>query len=1036
MTHELISVLRASEDALVEGILAHAQERGYTRLTSSKKEDWRLSIRGLTDALEEALRRGAIREISADDDLQDDPVVAFGLREAGLHRKRGVSLVMFQGLFKLYRRTFLEQLEARTPERDDLLRTLRLFFDRLELAICSFWAAPGTEARLAELQAANRELTNTKNMYLTLLESLAQPIAVVGEESVVHYANSAFARLRKKVEKRGDDEGKEPPQLLPWLRDAFGPRQGTVKSVRIREQALKVGEDFRFFDVSRTRMADASGVFSGTVFMLEDVTTEHNTRLAFERGRREQILMLDAMPLPVVLTRATDSIIEYANERAGLLLSTSREELVGSYAPSYYWDPEDRARMVAILERDGCLLAHEARFKGEGGGVSCLMSAVPTMYRDEPCYLFTLLDITERKRIEEEVAKYSQALQQSPIAVFVTDREGRIEYANKTFEALTGCSGAEVRGKTPAIFQEEGRNAEAFERMWVSLQRGRPWRGELNIHNKTGAEYWVMMHLGPLLDSTQQPTHFIAFMEDVTKRKLSEGVLQERLQFIQTLMDAVPTPIFYKNIEGVYQGCNRAFEEYFGLQRPLLIGKTVADISTDKMALVYHQKDIQLARSGGVQIYESHARRKDGEIRDVIFHKATFRDAKGQPAGIVGNLTDITERKRVERESRENEATLRQALTGIRAGILVIDPDRQVVDDLNERAVELLGGKREDYLLKPGASIGWRDALGESVSQERLLEPQSDTEYRLVSPGHGVLPVALTVLPSTIRGKPRILMILFDLSERKALERSLNLAQKLESVGQLAAGIAHEINTPIQYVSSNLSFLGEAFGRITQELDRNDFAATEAVRGDMEEIPDAIKDAQEGVQRVSTIVKAMRNFSHPDAEAQVPVDINEAIRNTVTIARNEWKYHSEVILDLDETLPEVVCIPGDFNQVVLNVLVNAAHAVADKMGDSGERGEIRVRTTRSGKFAELTISDTGGGIPEGNRDKIFDPFFTTKVVGKGTGQGLAITHAIMERHQGEIDFQSEVGKGTTFTIRFPLEGLSREAANDDARTVR
>jgi PAS domain S-box len=1025
--HELAVVLHAAEEALMGRILASAERHGYTKYTSSRKEDWRLSVRGLTKALEEALDQEILSELSADAHFRDDPVAAFGVEEARLHRERGVSLSMFQGLFKYYRNAYQNELRESAPSRSDWMDTLSLFFDRLEIAICSSWAELGQGEMLRELQEANRRLTNSKNMYLTLVESFSQPIAIYSEALGLQYANPAFARLLGRLEEYDALESVDLLRLMPWLGEALEEQRRTGEAIRRFEQPLMIGEEQRYFDLSLSRAIDMSGVFSGSTILLDEVTTERRARLAAEQGRRERIGMLDAMPVPVVITRIGDGIIRYANTMAARLIKVSRSDMVGHFAPDFYENPQDRVRMLQLLESQGSLRAHEIRLKRGEEGLPCLMSAVLVSHFDEPCYLFTLLDISGFKRIEEEVAKFSQALQQSPIAVFVTDGEGRIEYVNSTFETLTGLLSDDVLGSTLDILKSSQQNTELFDKLWISLRSGRTWRGEMNIERKNEGICWAMVHLSPLIDADGSPAHFVAFMEDITKRKLAEGVLQDRLQFIQTLMDAVPTPIFYKNIEGVYQGCNRAFEQYFGIMRPFLIGKTAAEASTEKLAHVYHDKDIQLARRGGIQIYESHARRKDGEIRDVIFHKATYKDSKGNPAGIVGSVTDITERKRAERESRDNEATLRQALTGIRAGILVVDPDRKIIEDVNERAVELLGGERVDHLGKSSDALVWQTVLGKPVPPSAIMEPQSDKEYRLLRSGGSVLPVALSVLPSTVRGKPRMLLILFDLSERKNLERQLNLAQKLESVGQLAAGIAHEINTPIQYVSSNLSFLGEAFARIREDFEQAGCELSPLSHGDLDEIPGAIKDAQEGVLRVGSIVQAMRKFSHPGTDEQTPVDVNEAIRNTVTIARNEWKYHAEVVFDLDDALPSVLCVPGDFNQVVLNVLVNAAHAVAEKMADSGEKGEIRIKTSRVGEFAEIAVSDTGGGISEENRDKIFDPFFTTKEVGKGTGQGLAITHAIVERHHGEIDLHSEVGKGTTFLIRFPLEGLIREA---------
>ena len=288
--------------------------------------------------------------------------------------------------------------------------------------------------------------------------------------------------------------------------------------------------------------------------------------------------------------------------------------------------------------------------------------------------------------------------------------------------------------------------------------------------------------------------------------------------------------------------------------------------------------------------------------------------------------------------------------------------------------------------------------------------------------------------------------------QQRMMEVQLRQAQKLESIGQLAAGIAHEINTPTQYVSDNTRFLEEAFHDLGQLIEIRSHLIDSAGKNPIpperfkeaqelaesidldyltEEIPKAIKQSREGLQRISTIVRAMKEFSHPGVEEKTPIDINSAILSTVEVTRNEWKYHAEMVTELDASLPPIPCIPGEFNQVILNTIINAAHAIADVPGGgSAERGTITIRTLRSGDWVEISISDTGTGIPESIRSKIFDPFFTTKEVGKGTGQGLAIVYSVVtDKHGGSVDIESEIGKGTTFNIRLPLVSSADKTAS-------
>jgi PAS domain S-box-containing protein len=288
-----------------------------------------------------------------------------------------------------------------------------------------------------------------------------------------------------------------------------------------------------------------------------------------------------------------------------------------------------------------------------------------------------------------------------------------------------------------------------------------------------------------------------------------------------------------------------------------------------------------------------------------------------------------------------------------------------------------------------------------------------------------------------------LLIIGSDVTDREILGQQLRQAQKLEAIGQLAAGIAHEINTPTQYVGDNTRFLQESWhsfnellaiaremrqlaaaGPLSPEtLQRfDDLAQTADFEYLQTEIPRAIEQSLDGIERVAKIVRAMKDFSHPGSEEKKSIDINRAIETTITVARNEWKYVSDVETHFDSDLPLVLCHAGEFNQVILNLLINAAHAIMEAPQDGSQgKGKIVVSTTCDHDWAEISISDTGAGIPEAVRSRVFEPFFTTKPVGKGTGQGLALAHtAIVRRHGGKIWFDSELGKGTTFYIRMPL----------------
>ncbi len=266
----------------------------------------------------------------------------------------------------------------------------------------------------------------------------------------------------------------------------------------------------------------------------------------------------------------------------------------------------------------------------------------------------------------------------------------------------------------------------------------------------------------------------------------------------------------------------------------------------------------------------------------------------------------------------------------------------------------------------------------------------------------------------------------FDITERKSAEERMASSDRLESIGRLAAGVAHEINTPIQYLNDSVRFIREGVGELLAYVDKLHASMQQKPEENddieylREELPPALSRVAEGLQRISEIVRSMKDFSHADQTEMSTVDLNRSIASTLVIARSEYKDVADLETDYGD-LPPVMCHGGQVNQVVLNLVVNSAHAIADRMKETGQRGRIRVSTRAEGDDVHIAIEDTGGGIPEAIRTRIFDPFFTTKEVGRGTGQGLSIVrNVIVKGHNGQLDFDTEMGKGTTFHLRLPV----------------
>jgi signal transduction histidine kinase len=430
-------------------------------------------------------------------------------------------------------------------------------------------------------------------------------------------------------------------------------------------------------------------------------------------------------------------------------------------------------------------------------------------------------------------------------------------------------------------------------------------------------------------------------------------------------------------------------------------------------------------------------RHRSGGYRHVLCRGNAHRDAEDRPVRMVIIFSDIDERIRDEGRQRALVSALPDTLFRVRADGIISGVKR--------------GQEREG---SPFATLREGLTLNDSFSDHRVLarlQAALMADVALGPQGAKAVQIAtVTASGSAIHHEVRVVRssddesvcIVRDVTEQRELEERLLETQKLGAIGQLAAGVAHEINTPMQFIGDNLHFARGAIDELLVLFERFQAAANDAENAPLgsvrleeltqakadadfeyarEALPQALERSLSGVERVTTIVRAMKSFSHPGGDKMAPTDVRGLIESTVMVATNEWKYIADVDMKLDPDLPPVPCIAGEVNQVILNLIVNASHAIADVVGSTGEKGRITISATSSGSHAEIRIADSGTGIPVEARAKVFEPFFTTKEVGKGTGQGLSIAYnCIVKRHRGTISFETELGLGTTFIIRLPL----------------
>ncbi len=563
---------------------------------------------------------------------------------------------------------------------------------------------------------------------------------------------------------------------------------------------------------------------------------------------------------------------------------------------------------------------------------------------------------------------------------------------------------------------------------------------------------------------TLRAAHSEATATALDEREERLHAQEEHARQLQAVMMMAADGIVTVNEEGVIKSFNEAAGLIFGYAPEEVVGRPLSMLMLIEFREYQYRHVVSFMEQStpGTVSFASEVtgRSKDGTVfpLDIAVSEVSVDNQRL----FTGIFRDITERKRAEQELRRLHLQNEMILNSVAEGICGVDHDGRATF-INPAAARMLGYRPEEiagarlhekihHSRADGTPNAWKQCPVYRALKDRLFA-RVDSEVFWRADG-SPFPVEYTATPIDDGGKVAGAVITFrDISEQRMLEAQLRQAQKLESIGQLAAGIAHEINTPTQYIGDNTQFLGEAFDDIGNLLDRYarlleaaksgsigealiDEVQRAAAEADLDfvtrEIPAAIRQSLDGVAQVARIVRSMKEFSHPGGDEKQAVDLNQAIGSTLTVSRNEWKYVADVVTDFDETLPHVTCLPSDFNQVMLNLVVNAAHAIGDRLGaEPGEKGTITVRTRRDGPMAEVRVADTGTGIPRAIRDRVFDPFFTTKEVGRGTGQGLAIVHSIItERHGGTIRLETELGRGTEFIVQLPIEPKGGQVAKN------
>jgi two-component system, NtrC family, sensor kinase len=646
----------------------------------------------------------------------------------------------------------------------------------------------------------------------------------------------------------------------------------------------------------------------------------------------------------------------------------------------------------------------------------------------------------QRRDLPSEAELFINAV---PSILIGLDSEGRIKRWNDAAAQTFGLTATEVLGKPLASCGIEWLTP-GIDSMIDGLlhsESRRSWEG--TQFEKDGEPRLLGMTVNWIRPADGARSELLIVGSDITEKRKAQDELRSKTAFLEALIQAAIDGVLVVDELGNVVWRNQRFLDLFDIPESLwnvpsddLLLRNVLGKIENPQAFLEEVTRLYIHKHDTTR---DEIKRSNGMVLDRYSSPVFGRD--GNYYGRIWTFRDITERKQAEDALRQLSVAVEQSPV-----IVVITDLKGNITYVNRRFTECTGYTPEEVmgqnprLLKSGHTPPeeYRHLWGTITRGE---EWRGELRNRKKNGDLYWESVVISPIRNAAGETSHFLAVKEDITEQKLAESHARQAQKMKAIGQLAAGIAHEINTPIQFVGDNVRFIKEAWQSLDSLISLCQSVESQSIPADFSgrvrrlledcdagylrsEIPGALDQSLDGIGRVAKIVHAMKEFSHPGSDEKQPADVNELILTTLTVSRNEWKYVAEVETFLQKDLLMVPCHPGELNQVLLNLLVNAAHAIAEVVGDgSAAKGKITVRTIQDGQFTTISIQDTGAGIRPEIQSRIFDPFFTTKAVGRGTGQGLSLAHnSIVKKHGGKIWFESAVGTGTTFYIQLPMTG--------------
>ncbi len=730
---------------------------------------------------------------------------------------------------------------------------------------------------------------------------------------------------------------------------------------------------------------------------------------------------------------------------------TTREQFIALI------DEEDRPATIqkihVCLQRQTESLYCEFRIKrGDGASqwVRTRAKVVEWSRQGKPIRLIGITwDVDKSRRAAEHQAEMTRFMESTlssiPAHIAVIDAQGKILVTNANWNDFQGppnslgerpAVGAGYLDRLRGIAQHADKTAELAVRTLSAVLAGES--GDARLEYETGPEnarrFFALRFIR--FDLLTGPRVTVIHRE-VTETRNIERSLRESEERWKFAIDGSGDAVWDWNVQSNSMHRSAHFLKMLGRSsgsgydtfesmQDLVHPEDAAHVKAKYAGLIYGIQDLCA--------FEHRLKHRDGSWRCIMARCTVIqRDSRRRALRILGVHTDITALKQAESQLRAQQAENKMlALVAEHTTNSVIITDGSGVIEWANRGFEAMTGysldevrgrKPVSVLEGPGTDPGSVGLMREKIFAGEPVRTKIQAFRKDRRPFWASIEIQTVRNGQDIR---HFVAVMEDVTEREKLESERHLSQKLQSVGQLAAGIAHEINTPVQFVGDSITFIDEAWHDIEPLV--NAVRGSAELRNEdvdflLENFPVAIARARDGLTRVSGIVRAMKEFAHPDQGDFSRADLNRAVQNAAAVARNEYKYFGIVEFRCG-VLPMVSCRISSISQVLLNLIVNAGHALADQ-GRTPDTGRIVVSTRREADWIVLSVSDNGCGIPDDIRDRIFDPFFTSKEVGRGTGQGLAIARAIVvEQHGGRIVVQSKAGEGSTFEVWLHVDGPS------------